>query len=300
MKAFFRDSEGNVRNGWKVLGFVLLFLATSKALNVGLRPALPFLKAHRNLIPVSLITAIIALISTLLCLKAEKTSLAGVGLALDRRWLRESLLGTGLGIGLILLVAMVIRLFGGFHLEFVPGMSATTLFAGIWMFIWVAIFEELLFRGYLFQRLTQGLGAWPTQALLAVLFALGHWSNPGMHGATKVWATLNIAMAAVMLGLAYLKTRSLALPIGLHLGWNWAQGCLLGFGVSGTNAAPGFFKPVFHGRPEWLTGGAFGPEASLPSLIILIAFSYWLATWKQAKPAPEAETELTHRALAAD
>ena len=300
MKTIFRDSEGNVRNGWKVLGFVLLFMATSKAFNVGLHPALPFLKVHRNLIPSSVITTVIALIPTYLCLKVEKTSLASIGLRLNPIWLRESLLGTGLGIGLILLVALVIRLFGGFHLEFVPGMSLTALFAGIWMYLWVALFEELLFRGFLFQRLTRGLGAWPTQLLLAGFFALGHWGNPGMQGATKVWATLNIAMAAIMLGLAYYKTRSLALPIGLHLGWNWAQGCLLGFGVSGTTGTTNFFNPVFHGRPDWLTGGSFGPEASLPSLVILIAFSFWLATWKQAKPASEAEVQLVPQVVPGD
>ncbi len=121
--------------------------------------------------------------------------------------------------------------------------------------------------------------------MLAVFFALGHWGNPGMQGATKVWASLNIGLAAIMLGLAYLKTRSLALPIGLHLGWNWAQGTLLGFGVSG-NAEVGFLRPVFHGQPEWLTGGAFGLEASLPAILVLVAFILYLSRWKT--PAPEA------------
>lgn len=283
MRQIFRDSQGNVRNGWKVLGFTLLFLAASKAFNVGLRPALPFLHAHRDLLPTPVITALIALIPTLLCLKLEKAPLAGVGLALNRTWAKEALLGTGLGAGLILGVALVIRLLGGFHLTFVPGMSLGALAAGIWLYVWVAIFEEVLFRGYLFQRLARGLGDWPAQALLALLFALGHWGNPGMHGATKLWATLNIAVAAVMLGLAYLKTRSLALPMGLHLGWNWAQGCLLGFGVSGNTGTATLFTPTFHGRPEWLTGGAFGPEASLPSLIVLIAFCVGLALWKPSK-----------------
>jgi hypothetical protein len=87
-------------------------------------------------------------------------------------------------------------------------------------------------------------------------------------------------LAAILLGLCYLRTRSLALPIGLHLGWNWAQGSLLGFGVSGTTEVQGLWRPVFHGRPEWLTGGAFGLEASLPCALVCGLAIFLLGRWK--------------------
>ncbi|HJW43891.1 MAG TPA: CPBP family intramembrane glutamic endopeptidase, partial [Geothrix sp.] len=145
-------------------------------------------------------------------------------------------------------------------------------------------------RGYPFQRLVQGAGPWVGQLVFAALFALAHWSNPGMAGATKAWATLNIGLAAILLGFCYLRTGSLALPIGVHLGWNWAQGSLLGFGVSGTTDIKGLWTPVFHGRPEWLTGGAFGLEASLPCTLICGVAILGLWRWKGIAPSAGAST----------
>ena len=79
--------------------------------------------------------------------------------------------------------------------------------------------------------------------------------------------------------------------MGIHLGWNWAQGNLLGFGVSGTEAGPTVLKPVFDG-PEWLTGGAFGLEASLPCLLVIGVCCVWLARKGQHAVEPiEAETQ---------
>jgi len=134
------------------------------------------------------------------------------------------------------------------------------------------------------QRLLEGAGPWTAQGAFAALFALLHWGNPGMHGSTRAWATLTIGLSAILLGLCYLRTRSLALPIGLHLGWNWAQGSLLGFGVSGTTDTRGLWTPVFRDRPEWLTGGAFGLEASLPCALVC-GLAIWVV-WRWKGPGP--------------
>jgi hypothetical protein len=281
MKSIFVNRDQEIRSGWKVLGFLLLTAILSILFNLALRPALPFLKAHASLIPGPLASGLLLLIPTALCLRLERAPLRSVGLDLGRRWFGEAALGTALGIGLILLTALVIFAFGGLHFERNPAGSWSTLLAGAWLYLGVALSEELTFRGYAFQRLVRGMGEWPAQLLLAGLFALAHWSNPGMTGVTRAWASLNIGMAAIFLGLALLKTRSLALPIGIHLGWNWAQGLLLGFGVSGTTSGAGLLTPVFHGRPQWLTGGAFGPEASLPCLLILGAACLCLTRWKR-------------------
>lgn len=284
LKTVFVSDQGTVRQGWKALGFLALTALVLKLGNLALQPALPFLKAHRAWIPQPLVAGLLVLLPTWICLRMEGAPLREVGLALNGRWLREALIGTAWGIALIGLVALVVRGLGGFHFERgAAGWGQVSI--AFWMFVGVAFFEELAFRGYLFQRLVGGAGPWVGQLVLAVLFAMGHWNNPGMQGATKLWASLNIGLAAIMLGLAYLRTRSLALPMGMHLGWNWAQGTLLGFGVSG-NEEVGLLRPVFHGRPEWLTGGAFGLEASLPALLALVAFILYLNRWKS--PAPEA------------
>ena len=149
------------------------------------------------------------------------------------------------------------------------------------MFTCVALFEEALFRGFVFQRMVDGVGVWPAQIAIGLLFAVGHWGNPGnpgMHGTTEVFATLDLALGAIMLGLAYLRTGSLALPIGLHLGWNWTQGHVLGFGVSGFGYT-GWFQPVFQGSPQWISGGEFGTESSgfavLVDLIVIVSLWRW-------------------------
>jgi membrane protease YdiL (CAAX protease family) len=83
-------------------------------------------------------------------------------------------------------------------------------------------------------------------------------------------AGANVFLASILFGLAYVRTRSLAMPLGLHLAANLAQGPVLGFGVSGTEGAS-LLVPSISGAPDWLYGGKFGLEASLPGLACLVA-----------------------------
>ncbi|GAB1594645.1 CPBP family intramembrane glutamic endopeptidase [Lysobacter claricitrinus] len=138
-----------------------------------------------------------------------------------------------------------------------------------------AITEELIFRGFVFQRLVDGLGAWPAQLLMGAYFVLNHWNNPGMTGVTRVIATVDIFAASLLFGLVRLRTRGLALPIALHFALNATQGVLLGFGVSG-NASTGLLTPHLAG-PTWWTGGAFGLEASLPGTAVIMLATIALA-----------------------
>jgi hypothetical protein len=269
MEHLFLGPGGTLRNGWKALLFGLGASVCNGAAH-SFRLDLPGLGAAAPWLPAPWFSFLAFLGLTWFCLHLEDRPLGSVGLRLDRRWGREFLLGALAGTGLMGLMALAGFLGGGFHLVRTPQAGLGQLLGGAWLFLAVAFSEELLFRGYLFQRLERGMGPWPTQALIALAFAGVHWGNPGMTGATRVWASLDIAIAAVLLGLCYLKTRSLAMPIGLHLGWNWTQGMLLGFGVSGLPSA-GWWTPVFHHRAVWLTGGSFGLEASLPCAIVAAA-----------------------------
>lgn len=270
------DDSGRLRNGW----WALIFLACVAATALAYRPlsqalqALGVAKDWLHAAPV-----VMVLLATWICTRLRREPLASVGLRLDRRWAREFTLGSALGFGGMLLATGLIVAVGGVRFELDPARSLGGMAFGLYMFASVSLLEELLFRGFLFQRLLAGIGVWPTQLTLAALFAVGHWGNPGMEGAAMFWATIDIGLAAVLLGLAYLRTRSLALPIGLHLGWNWTQGHLLGFGVSGVDLT-GWLHPVFQGKPAWLTGGEFGPEASvlgvLADLVMLAIVWKWI------------------------
>lgn len=140
------------------------------------------------------------------CLRLRREPLAAVGLHLDRAWARDVLGGAALGTALILLVAGLIALAGGvrFHLDPASGLGALAM--GAWAFTWVALLEELLFRGFVFQRLVDGLSRWPALLTMALLFALAHWGNPGMEGPTLAWASIDTVLGALLLGLAYLRT----------------------------------------------------------------------------------------------
>lgn len=274
MSKWFIDEGGSLRSGWKALGFLLLLMGLGFLTSLGMRVAgLP--RGAGVWVGVGL-----GVVASFLCLRWEGRAFSSLGFLPGWRWLLECLAGTLGGILLILVTALLVRGLDGFHWERAAGVGARQLLASAWIFLGVAFNEEIIARGYPFQRVVEGGGPWVGQLVFAGLFALGHWGNPGMHGATRLWATLNIGLAAILLGFCYLRTRSLALPIGVHLGWNWAQGSLLGFGVSGTTDIKGAWTPVFHGRPEWLTGGAFGLEASLICTLVCGAVILGLWRWR--------------------
>lgn len=271
LKSAFLNSAGSVRNGWKILGFSALLYSCMVLLSLfGLWRTLGFEWA----------TALAVLTATVICLCLERAPLPSLGLKPTLRWGAEFATGALGGLFLMLLVAGCIFLCRGLHWQRGGGANWHELMAGAWLYLAVAVNEELLFRGYPFQRLMRGMVTWIALLLMGLWFAYAHWDNPGMTGSVKAWATLNIFLAGLLLGLAYLKTRRLALPMGIHLGWNWTQGSLLGFGVSGTMDTRGWVNPIFDGRPEWLTGGAFGLEASLPCALLCAAAIVGLALWK--------------------
>jgi hypothetical protein len=279
MRSIFRGPDGTLRDGWRAV----LFLPGAWAcggLAGALRPALP--EALAPWFPAPWWFFLGFLFLTWVCLQLERRPLSSVGLEPGRRWAREFLLGVLGGTGLIALMALGALLAGGCHWVRNPQVGLARVGAAAWLYLAVAAEEELLFRGYLFQRLARGLGPWAAQPLVAALFVGLHWGNPGMAGATRAWAGLNLFLAGVLLGFCYLRTRSLALPVGVHLGWNWTQGALLGVGVSGLPAA-GWWKPVYQGGPVWITGGAFGLEASLPCTVVALGACLALARSHHAR-----------------
>ena len=270
LKTLFFNADGKLRNGWWIVIFIVCIAITRfayKPLTHGLKGlGLPQLWLEP-------LPFLLALLATWACTRLRKEPLSSVGFRLDRRWFREIVWGTLSGIGMALIAVGMIWVIGGVRFELDPSRSLGALLIGLYFFFFVALLEETLFRGFIFQRLLDGVGVWPAQIALATLFAVAHWGSPGMQGSTEMVAFLDLFLAAVLLGLAYLRTRSLALPIGLHLGWNWTQGHVLGFGVSGYDFK-GWWHPIFQGKAEWLTGGVFGPESSifspLVSLVVIV------------------------------
>jgi uncharacterized protein len=130
-------------------------------------------------------------------------------------------------------------------------------------------FEELIYRGAIFRIVEETLGTTAALALSALIFGVSHLGN----NAATLASALSIAVAGgITFGLTYTLTRSLWLPIGVHFGWNFTQGALFGAAVSGYQLH-GAFRFSFSG-PTWVTGGAFGPEASIYTSLFGILFAF--------------------------
>jgi hypothetical protein len=132
------------------------------------------------------------------------------------------------------------------------------------VFVPAALHEELLFRGYAYQKLrTWSRGG--AVLLTASVFAVLHGANPGI----TLIAMANLFLAGVLLALAYERRRHLWLPIGIHIGWNVVSGPILGYGVSGYVAGTTMLTTRVVGAP-WITGGTFGIEGSVWVLAVEI------------------------------
>jgi membrane protease YdiL (CAAX protease family) len=272
-----KNPDGQARSGYKIFGFIALLLGLG---------ALAALLVMLGLLPGGpageWALAAAALGASWLCLKWEGEPLSSIGLRMNVRFFIEFAIGALLGAALIMAIALTIKLFGGFAWERGQA-SLGGIFYMLAPFLALSVYEELLFRGDIFQRAVQGMGRAYALLLFALFFVVGHWGNPGTVGPTKLRGSLNIGLASRMLGLAWIKTKSLALPFGIHLGWNWAQGPLLGFGVSG-GQLQGYWKPMFNDMPQWFTGGSFGLEASLPGAIVCAVACAGLAAWGREYP----------------
>ncbi|MGP2435896.1 CPBP family intramembrane glutamic endopeptidase [Streptomyces sp. JW3] len=167
------------------------------------------------------------------------------------------------GLGLFAVTFVLIVLCGGYDTE--GGVSVGGLLTVFGLMAGVAVTEELLFRGVVFRLVEELAGTKGALAVSAVLFGGLHLVNPE----ATLWGGLAIAVeAGLMLGAAYAATRSLWVPIGLHLGWNFALSGVFGVTVSGDDSAP---AGLLHGTltgPEALTGGTFGPEASVFAILV--------------------------------
>jgi len=280
MKKIFRDSRGRLRNGWKVLAFALVLAAIMTPLMLALYHV-PLL--HDYLPKVAVIDAGV-LLATWLCVRAEGETLASIGWNPGRRASRQLLAGLAGGIGLLLLAALLIRLAGAVQLVRAPADSVWNVLRGAGVMLGVGVMEELVYRGYPLQRAIRGLGARGGMALFGVLFCLSHPLDATMSAGAMVAAMVTVFVFALVESLLWWRTGSLAASIGLHMGWNWAQQTL-GFGVSG-NSSHGWWTPVFHAAPDWLSGGAFGVEASVAADGVGILALLALLAWRPSASAP--------------
>lgn len=218
----------------------------------------------------------------LACLLLDRRKLSSLGVRFNRRWWKDLAAGLLMGAGMMTLIFLIEYRMGWITLGANDASWSTllpTLFGWLLLFISVGVVEEVLSRGYHLKNITEGFsGLGKTPAFLiatfisSAIFGLLHAMNPNADLVSMV----NICLAGVMFCIGRLSTGSLAAPMGLHITWNFFQGPVFGFAVSGNETAGSIFKATSTTNALW-TGGEFGPEAGLMGVFAILIMSaiYW-------------------------
>lgn len=260
-----------------VVGVPLGLLVSSGLVTIGPSGA-PLVTGATGVVE-QLLTLVTIVAATLVARRTlDRRSFLSLGLTRYRGWLVDAAAGVVLGLVLIGMVfgfettSGLLRVAGtgvyGGNLS--PGASLASAFV---VFVIVAIDEELMNRGYILQNLTEDWGVIAGVVTSSAIFGLLHAGNPNV----SLLAVANLFVAGALFSVAYLVTKSLWLPIGLHFAWNFAEGPIFGFPVSGLSTVT-VLKTV-QGGPDYLTGGAFGPEGGLVGLGAVIIGIAILLLW---------------------
>jgi len=283
----FINPTGRLRSGWRLLIFALVLGAMLFLIGTGARivyavtllvvpsPRLGSYLASL-LFRLTLLTA--ALVAAFICTRwLEGLPWRAVGLWLHEGWLRDLLVGSAIGIASLALATGIATAGGGLSFTtFVRGeflQVGRALVLSAVLFIIAALAEEAFARGYPLQTMSRAGLATLGVLITSFAFAGLHFTNPNFSTGLPL---LNLVIAGVWFGVAYLRTRSLWFPLGIHWAWNWALGSLFGLPVSGTATVK---HSLLHGTdlgPAWLTGGGFGIEGGIACTITLLVSTVFI------------------------
>ena len=269
VRIFLSPDERRLRAGWRLLIQTILLFVFGAVISI----VAGFLgQLDGSLLWAQILNFIIVTGSVYVARRwLDKRSFESLGLKLDRHTLLDILAGIGItfvqmGFIFVSMLGLGWLTFEGFAWEFDP---VNVVISGVLTFFIAFIFvgwnEELLSRGYHLQTIASGLNLFWGVIISSAVFGLLHLGNPN-----ATWVSVaGIFFAGIYLAYAYIRTKQLWLSIGLHIGWNFFEGVVFGFPVSGLDIYA-LTRIKVHG-PELWTGGAFGPEAGLivlPSLLL--------------------------------
>lgn len=244
----------------------------------------------------SIVTFIAVFLSTWIAGKfLDRRRFSDFGLRLDRDWWIDFGFGLLLGALLVTLIFLIqvfsgwIKVTGTLRPHNQGMVFPLSILVYLTMFVAVGIYEELLFRGYQLQNLAEGLRGQLLPPHIAVIlatllsstvFGVMHMTNPN----ASLVSTLNIILAGIfLLAIGYILTGELAIPIGVHITWNFFMGNVFGFPVSGLDLSAASLISTQPTGPDLWTGGAFGPEAGLIGLFAMLLGSVMTALWVKAR-----------------
>jgi hypothetical protein len=218
-----------------------------------------------------------------------------LGLPWTRPAITQFLAGFAISAVLITIAVASLALLGSLSLGFnFSGRAIAHEILVVILLVGGALLEELSFRGYPFQRLVEAVRPVGAIAVLSILFGAIHLQNPNAGGVLSL-GFFNTILVGVLFAYAYLRTKTLWLPIGMHFSWNFFLGVVYGLPVSGLRDFSIVVRSTAHGS-RILTGGGYGIEGSLPGTLVLLV-GFLLVTWAP-KPDPNSVSLPQHNAEA--
>lgn len=226
------------------------------------------MKIQKDGLPLLVLESLLMLVgylsAAILMLRWRKLPLSLLGLSL-KGWGKDLLAGLGVavllyavGFGVLLLIGTVEVA----NVQFVP----RNLLGRLLLFLLMAVTEEIMLRGFVLGRmLSEGMNRFVALFLSSALFSAMHLLNPNF----VLLPFVNVLLGGCLLGASFLYTRNLCFPIVLHWFWNWLQGPVLGYEVSGMDSGETLLTLRLTGS-ELLTGGSFGFEGSLLCTVLLV------------------------------
>lgn len=292
--AFWNREERRLRAGWRLLAYVVMAVVMLLILTpIGrLLLTLPYGKPIAERLPWLVMIATAWLAGRLL----DRRAFADFGLRLGRDWWLDCCFGLALGVVLMGGIFVTAAAVGWLNVGLVTAQRAAQLplalavFFALLEYVLVAAGEELMSRGYQFRNLAEGcngrlVGARGALAISALLtsaaFAALHLPDPN----TSALSAANTLLSGVLLAVTLMYTGRLGMAIGLHTTWNFAQGCLLGFPVSGSAARITLCTIDDYGPALW-TGGEYGPEGGLLGTAAILVGVVLALVWIRVRYGP--------------
>lgn len=264
-------NEAGLRSGWRILCWIVLTYVLIDLMRFALHPVQAALPSNIRsvLAPIEILLGMFA--ATGVMAKLERRSLWFYGLR-DPRWGRRFCFGALIGWLSLTLMLAGMRVAHAFYFgqPYMHGRAllvSAVLDALSFLFA-VALFEEVMFRGYLLYTLADGVGFWPATVVMSLIFALAHVHNPGEArlGIVAVFAF------GIMLAFSLWRTGSLLWAIGFHFMWDYSETFLYGVPDSGFVSPEHLLSANIVG-PAWITGGSVGPEGSWFIFLVLAAIA---------------------------
>lgn len=285
MMSIFHNKYGQMRWGWQILLAIIFSFIVGIVIYMILGLALLILNLsldERELLLNDLFNALLGqaavLIGTFWAFRTvTKKPIRELGLQFRKDSIYQLVFGLIFGAVSISLVFVILNLTGHISIA-ISGLNfSTDLLTGLIIFLLVGFSEEIFFRGYVMSALDQMKKPWAVILLSSFIFSIAHLGNPNL----TVLGIINIGFVGVLFAFMYVKTKSLWMPIGYHITWNYFQGNIWGLPVSGLDINGLFSSEII--KEDILSGGAFGPEGGLICTMVIALGFFVLNSWTKKK-----------------